>query len=79
MDGRLGYHPLDGHPPSQGQGWSPIVPGIVTYQPYIGHALYRVTFPNIVAQLPKDGHPQSQVWSPTIQNYFNLIKPSDSN
>ena len=29
----VGYHPLDGHPPSQGQGWSPSIPGMVTYQP----------------------------------------------
>ena len=26
----VGYHPLDGHPPSQGQGWSPSIPGMVT-------------------------------------------------
>ena len=57
----VGYHPLDGHSPSQGQGWSPIIPGMVTYQPYVGHPLSRITFPNIVAQLPKDGHPRSSL------------------
>ena len=75
----VSYHPFDGHPSSKGQGWSPIIPGIVTYQPYVGHQLCRIMFPNIIAQLPKDGHPQSQAWSPTIQNNWNLIKPSDSN
>ena len=62
----VGYHPLDGHPLFQGQGWSPIIPGIVTYQPYVVHPLYRITFQNIVAQLSKDGHLRSQAWSPTI-------------
>ena len=75
----VSYHPLDGHPPSQGQGWSPIIPGMVTYQPYVGHPLSRITFPNIVTQLPKDGHPWSQAWSPTIKNPWYQIKHNDSN
>ena len=75
----VSYHPLDGHPSFQGQGWSPSIPEMVTYQPEVGHPLSRITFPNIVAQLPKDGHPWSQAWSPTIQNYWNLIKSSNSN
>ena len=70
---------MDGWLPSR--GWSPIIPGMGTCQPQVGHPLFNSTFTNNVAQPPKDGHPQSQAWSPTntIQNYFNLIKPSDFN
>ena len=63
----VGYHPLDGHPPSQGQGWSSSIPG--GHQPSLGQPLSKITFTNIDAQRPKDGHQQSQAWSPTIQNY----------
>ena len=65
----VGYHPLNGHPPSQRQGWSPSIPRMVTYQPLVSQPLSKITLPNIVTELPKDGHPQSQAWSPTIQNY----------
>ena len=72
-------HPLDGHPPSKGQGWSPSIPGMVAYQPKVYHPLFKITIPSIVAQLPKDGHPWSKAWSSTIKNYWNLIKPRYSN
>ena len=49
----VGYHPQVGHPTSQGQGWSPSIPGMVTYQPQVSH-------------IPKYCCPASQGWSPMI-------------
>ena len=48
---------MDGWLPSP--EWSPTIPRtrLATYQPYVGHPLSKITFLDIVAQLPKDGYP----------------------
>ena len=71
-------------------GWLPTIPKMLTNHwkltlrlnlPMDVHQSSKIwssTFPRIVTQLQKDGHPQSQVWRPTIQNLWNLIKPYEA-
>ena len=64
----VSYHPLEGHPPSQGHGWLPCIPGRVTYQPYVGHPFSKIpsqillpSFPRMVIHDPKHGNPPSKI------------------